>query len=226
MSTDNKEKTAVNADVDAGTIDEIDEIMNEIEKLQKGMESAAEAKPAEAPKLRAVPNPPVEDVPAEPTEPTEDDMKDFRGGADDASMEETLSGMKEEPKESSILDAAIDEVVAECEEKSDVEQQIEAVVEDEQTYEQTEESYSEPQTMQEDEIVESEVTEETNYGTTQEGCLTMSLQGNMTLKLKYEYEGQDVTIGFSDNTLKVQLSDGTEFKIPIARAPGKLRAVA
>ena len=36
----------------------------------------------------------------------------------------------------------------------------------------------------------------------------------MTLKLKYECDGQEVSVGFSDNALMVQLADGTEFKIP------------
>jgi hypothetical protein len=51
----------------------------------------------------------------------------------------------------------------------------------------------------------------------QDGCLSMTLSGQMTLKLKYEFEGQEVTIGFSDGALKVELSDGTEFKIPVSR---------
>ncbi len=50
-----------------------------------------------------------------------------------------------------------------------------------------------------------------------EGCLSMTLSGQMTLKLKYEFEGQEVTIGFVDQCLKVELSDGTEFKIPVKR---------
>ena len=48
-----------------------------------------------------------------------------------------------------------------------------------------------------------------------EGTLTMTLTGNMTLKLKYDFEGQEVVVGFSNNALKVQMSDGTEFKIPV-----------
>lgn len=60
--------------------------------------------------------------------------------------------------------------------------------------------------------------------TSQEGALTMTLTGNMTLKLKYEYEGQEVLIGFEDHQLKIQLRDGTEFKIPVQRT--RLRSVA
>lgn len=49
------------------------------------------------------------------------------------------------------------------------------------------------------------------------GEMTMSLTGAMTLKLKYEFEGQEVTIAFADGTLKVSLADGSEFKIPLAQ---------
>lgn len=55
--------------------------------------------------------------------------------------------------------------------------------------------------------------------------LTMSLTGSMTLKLKYEFAGQEVTVGFSDDFLKIELADGTEFKIPVGRQK-TLRRVA
>ncbi len=60
--------------------------------------------------------------------------------------------------------------------------------------------------------------DEQQQGDSSEGSLTMTLTGNMTLKLKYAFEGQEVTVGFSENFLKVELSDGTEFRIPVARA--------
>jgi hypothetical protein len=50
-----------------------------------------------------------------------------------------------------------------------------------------------------------------------DGTLMMTLHGKMTLRLKYEIEGQEVTIGFGDNALRVQLSDGAEFKIPVGK---------
>lgn len=53
-----------------------------------------------------------------------------------------------------------------------------------------------------------------------EGSLSLTLSGSMTLRLKYEYNGQDVTIRFVDQCLRVELSDGTEFKIPVARTGG------
>lgn len=50
-----------------------------------------------------------------------------------------------------------------------------------------------------------------------DGSLCMTLKGKMTLTLKYEYEGEEITIGFEDHKLMVRLSDGTEFKIPVSR---------
>ena len=50
-----------------------------------------------------------------------------------------------------------------------------------------------------------------------DGTLSMTLTGNMTLKLKYEFEGQEVTISFVDQSLRVQMTDGTEFKVPVSR---------
>lgn len=52
-------------------------------------------------------------------------------------------------------------------------------------------------------------------GSAQEGALTMTLQGSMKLKLNYDFDGQTVAIWFSDGCLKVELANGTEFKIPV-----------
>lgn len=49
----------------------------------------------------------------------------------------------------------------------------------------------------------------------------VQLSGDMQLRLSYEFEGQDVIVSFSDGALKVELSDGTEFKIPVRRNPLK-----
>ena len=67
-----------------------------------------------------------------------------------------------------------------------------------------------------------------NPARTNEGSLTMTFKGNMTLKLQYDFDGQCVTVGFSDGALKIELADGTEFKIPVhgRRGPGQIRRVA
>jgi|GEM_PF-2631502 len=51
-----------------------------------------------------------------------------------------------------------------------------------------------------------------------EGSLSMTLAGSMRLALKYEQEGQEVSIRFEDEFLKISMADGTEFKIPVGRA--------
>ncbi len=56
------------------------------------------------------------------------------------------------------------------------------------------------------------------------GSLFLTLSGNMTLKLKYEFEGQEVTIGFAENCLKIELADGTELKVPVGKAAKPLRS--
>lgn len=50
-----------------------------------------------------------------------------------------------------------------------------------------------------------------------DGTLAMTLTGKMNLKLKYEFDGQEVTVGFDDHMLCVELSDGTEFRIPVRK---------
>lgn len=52
------------------------------------------------------------------------------------------------------------------------------------------------------------------------GTLSMTLQGNMTLRLRYEFGGEEVVIAFADSMLHVQLNDGTEFKIPVHKNAG------
>ena len=67
-----------------------------------------------------------------------------------------------------------------------------------------------------DEVVnEEEIMPKEEQGS--DGTLSLTLTGNMTLKLKYEFEGQDVIISFADQALCVKMSDGTEFKVPVAR---------
>lgn len=64
---------------------------------------------------------------------------------------------------------------------------------------------------------EVEKTEEATMSQSNDGTLSLNVTGNMTLKLKYEFEGQEVTISFVDHALKVQTTDGAEFKIPFSR---------
>jgi hypothetical protein len=145
--------------------DEISKIMSEIEELQ---EDLAEVKVA--PAIHSTSRPPLKAAEKE----AEDTLSDFRGSADDASMEETLAGMKEEASTSSLLD--------------EVETKVNSM---------------------------TKTKKETT--TSSEGSLSMTLTGNVRLNLRYEHEGQEVTVGFENQFLTVRLSDGTEFRIPVAR---------
>jgi hypothetical protein len=51
-----------------------------------------------------------------------------------------------------------------------------------------------------------------------EGSLSMTLAGSMRLALKYEQNGQEVSIRFEDEFLRISLADGTEFKVPVGRS--------
>ena len=64
---------------------------------------------------------------------------------------------------------------------------------------------------------ESEMHDESGMDSDSEGSLTMVLTGTMRLRLKYQAGDQTVSIGFADNSLKVELADGTEFRIPMKR---------
>jgi hypothetical protein len=135
-------------------------------------------------------------------EPSNDGMEDFRGSGDDASMEETLGHMKDESTGGGLLDAAV--VSDESDETDQVMDEIEEEV-----------SMSDSKREQTGPI---------GHEQGAEGTLSMTLTGNMVLKLKYEFGGQDVTIGFSEGALRVSLADGTEFKIPVGTQGRKLKA--
>ena len=77
----------------------------------------------------------------------------------------------------------------------------------------------EPVAQKEEEAYMSE-----ESATAENGSLTMKLTGNMTLTLQYDFEGEAVKVSFADHSLKVQLSDGTEFKIPVRRRSDARRA--
>jgi hypothetical protein len=47
------------------------------------------------------------------------------------------------------------------------------------------------------------------------GELTLRLSGDMTLNLEYSTGGQFVMVSFADGFLKIELADGTEFKVPM-----------
>ncbi len=52
-------------------------------------------------------------------------------------------------------------------------------------------------------------------GASPEGTLTMTLAGNMRLKLRFESGAQDVTVSFDNDAFSVTLADGSEFRVPV-----------
>jgi len=193
------------AQVEAETQDEIQQIMSDIEGLQADL--ADSQKPgAKVPptKLKAVQNEPVVEA-ADGGEAYEDgvapeqeiDMSDFRGSGDEPSMEETLAGMKEEETSgNSLLDDPTPEAQPEAIEDKEAVGVEAADVGSRYSYEET--------------VMKK-------MDGAPEGTLTMTLTGNMSLRLNYECDGQAVMVGFENGSLKVELADGTEFKIPVSR---------
>jgi hypothetical protein len=54
--------------------------------------------------------------------------------------------------------------------------------------------------------------------------LSMTVTGQMSLKLNFDYEGQEVLVHFNTDVIHIQFSDGTEFKIPVKRNQSKKAA--
>ena len=143
--------------------------------------------------------PTVESIAAAEPEPEAEPMAEFRASPSDAPMEETLGALEEEPAAAGGMLAGIGEPPAEVQEAP-----VRLAYERSAAEPPAPHSQTSPQSG---------------------GSLSMRLTGSMTLTLEYEYGGEQVTVGFADNMLQVQLSDGTEFKIPVRRE-SKLRRVA
>ena len=210
-----KKKDAPAAENEA---DEIEQIMNEIESLQLGMTTPDDSAQVSANADEESMDEPtadtsVEETPAEEGE--EDIMKEFQSGGSDASMEETLAELHED--ESSTGHGALDEALA----QTGTEDSTETATETETDFAPSDDLGA--PAMEHD--------DSSDFNDSENGQLSMTLQGSMTLKLKYELEGQEVSVQFSDQTLRVTLADGTEFKIPMrgsktAKKAKTLRKVA
>lgn len=140
----------------------------------------------------------------------------------------------EEPFEEPVAEAEeVAEEITEEETQEETEEVTnEEIADEEITDELPEESTAESTGDEVSEEVSEEVEEEESPMSHHDadGALTLQLQGSMTLKLKYEADGQEVTVAFSEGCLKVTLGDGTEFKVPVSRrhsanvAPGAKKA--
>ncbi|OFZ78936.1 MAG: hypothetical protein A2603_14640 [Bdellovibrionales bacterium RIFOXYD1_FULL_55_31] len=215
MTVAPKTKTAPESD----TQDEIDKIMSEIEDLQKELASADSApagtsaadEPHE-PDLKVIEGGEGGESGESEDEPSADAMGEFHASEGDVSMEETLGDLKEE--EPSTGNSLLDQIGTEqatAAEESETNMSLDNVESDNAG-----DFSSDLETEEEVEQRPVRTSAPSRAGAS-EGALTMTLTGNMTLSLKYDFEGEEVIVGFTDHTLKVQLSDGTEFKIPVRR---------
>jgi len=223
------------ADQSPNTKSEIDEIMNEIQNLQKGMAQAAAAPPAASAQVST----PVANDPGSPSVQKNDTPAPVASSAltpatapavmvddnafTDASLEETLAEIKSETASGGAFDepsAPVESIVP----------TMASVTPDQAAEDAFDEALLETEAERIAEEISQEQIEElkmtspvrlttldhlSNQQSPDEGSLTISLKGSMTLKLKYEYEGQDVVVGFENGCLNVRLSNGTEFKIPV-----------
>lgn len=151
--------------------DELEKIMSEIEDLQKEISPETSSSTSmSGPK--SVP----EEVQGVQDSETQED----------ASLEEMLGGLKEEPiSETGLLAKVVSAMLSS----------------NPMDEERSEDSMAQPK-----------------HDSGGEGTLSLTLTGNMKLKLKYEFEGQEVVISFAEQALQVQMTDGTEFKVPVYRA--------
>ncbi|MCC7440894.1 MAG: hypothetical protein IT285_04640 [Bdellovibrionales bacterium] len=200
------------AALEQDTADELEQIMNDIEELQEEMASEeateatrkapppAAAAPRPRPALKSVPTP--SDDAEEPI--LETTMADFHGSSDDASLEDTLVGLEEEAPATgaSLLDADLEASLADDSGAlEEVEDEVSKIVD------QISVKKEKPMTAMK--------RTEAPPGAAQEGSLTLSVTGAMTLKLRFEGGEQDVELAMTGDALVVKLSDGTEFRIPV-----------
>jgi hypothetical protein len=185
------------------------------------------------PTLRAVPDPEPESEGAAVTAEATDILDEFRaGGGGETSMEETLAELHDDestPSGPNLIDQALE---ASSEAEGDGAAEAEA---DAEVHEEPAEAEASADEVPEgtDAPEQGEVIPMTAHRTpkspaprargeqaaeaAEPGSLTLTLSGNMSLRLQYDCEGQSITVGLVDHCLVVALADGTEFKIPVRR---------
>lgn len=186
------------------TSDDIDQIINEIDQLEAELNAQSKEGDFE-PSPPPSPRPQLKAVESHPTQESEV-LSEFRAGATTTAgegLEDTLANLKDDEESSGngLLDQAVNssEDDPESEEEDDVEE-------------------FEPQEELDiqDEISDAHEKWESSEDTS-DGALSMTLTGKMKLKLRYNFQGQDIMVSFTDHALKVELADGTEFKIPLGK---------
>lgn len=169
--------------------DELEKIMNEIEQLQSEI-SDVEGTPAASPSGNVGEVILSNSLTAE----EEDILKEIQASATsiDPALPADMQGNMEETL------AQLGEVEAASSILEQMDEQVEAK-------------------HKEDAPMSNPIHGNCNNNDSKDGSLTLTLTGNMTLKLKYEFEGQEVIVSFADQALRVQMTDGTEFKVPVSR---------
>lgn len=227
--------------------DEIDDIMNEIEALQRSMvasqDTGSETAAPEAHEPVAAPAPEPEpsldmaefrgssdDVSMEETlSNLKDDASSGPNLIDQAIEAENQAAHEDvepeladeavvEAEEDELLDEAeaeaLDDAVAEAEKAA-----IAAAAEVEAAEAVEVAEVSEVPQPEIQEVVMSEAPRRERNA--HPPSMSLKLTGDILMRLSCEFEGQEVLIGFEDGTLRIEMSDGTEFKIPVRRAVRK-----
>ncbi len=202
--------------------DEIDQIMDELDKLQEEMDQNAESvsnaasssEKKEEPQLSVVPDPKskkeepaVDELDAEisaemASDSDESILDEFRGSSDDASMEETVGDLE--------ADTASDTLIDPVESKEEPSTSSSSA-------KRTNLDFEEPKPPHQRNSPAPRQSSRSQIASNADGSLKLSLTGQMQLQIAYEQNGSEITINFENDCLHVQLTDGTEFKIPLKK---------
>jgi hypothetical protein len=208
------------------TQDEITQIMSELDQMQV----AAEAK---APELDPEVTKKMEELASPPIAAAAEALVAASGSQDPQKVNEAVEQFTAQasvPVEKDIIKEIVNEAVTE--EVDDLLREAEATANADSSMDEAlgemkqEEINSSPSLLDAAPQVQTSARGASkSSGSSDDGCLSMTLKGKMSLNLKYENEGQEVALSFESDALLVSLKDGTEIKVPLKVRPG-LRAVA
>jgi len=138
-------------------------------------------------------------------------LKEFSGEGEEPWLEETLANLKPEAESTTgegLLDVPSEEFSGE-----EGSSGAPDAIGDPEDFE--------AELAEQRKVVQLIPTKKTQFSTDMDGAiLGMTVQGKMTIQLNYE-DALQVTVGFHDDSVLIQLSDGTEFKIPTKRNTSK-----
>ena len=129
-------------------------------------------------------------------------LDEFRGSSDDASMEETVGDLE--------ADTASDTLIDPVESKEEPSTSSSSA-------KRTNLDFEEPKPPHQRNSPAPRQSSRSQIASNADGSLKLSLTGQMQLQIAYEQNGSEITINFENDCLHVQLTDGTEFKIPLKK---------